>query len=62
MPDEAEKFRATCSCKTWIGYAGTETIAREAGESHVHEMERRPSPIQYDGAHVLTVLPDRIWN
>jgi hypothetical protein len=56
------KFRASCSCKTWVGYAGTEALAREAGESHVHEMERSPWPIQHDRAHVLTVQPDRYWN
>jgi hypothetical protein len=56
------KFRVSCSCKTWVGYAGTEAAVREAGDSHVHEMERSPSPIEYDGAHVLTVQSDGFWH
>ena len=56
------KFVASCSCKTWVGYATNEAAARALGEIHVGEMERSLAPIQHDGAHVLTVRPDSFWN
>lgn len=52
------RFVASCSCKTFIGYALSETAARKAGEGHVADMERSLAPIQLDGAHVLTVGPE----
>jgi hypothetical protein len=56
------RFVASCYCKTWIGYGLSEAAARKAGEGHVAEMERSLAPIQLDGAHVLTVGPDRFWS
>jgi hypothetical protein len=56
------KFVASCSCKTFIGYALSEDAARKAGENHVAEMERILASVQSDGAHVVTVGPERFWN
>jgi hypothetical protein len=58
----AMKFVASCSCKTFIGYALSEAEARKAGQDHLARIERSLAPIKLDGAHVLTVAPDRFWN
>jgi hypothetical protein len=53
------KFVAACSCKTWVGYAISEAAARNLGQDHLSEMERRLAPLKLGGAHVLTVALDR---
>ena len=52
------KFVVYCSCKTWIGYASNEDDARALTQTHLSKVEHSRSPIQQDGAHVLTVRPE----
>jgi hypothetical protein len=53
------KFVASCSGKKWVGYAISESAARNLGQDHLSEMDRSLAPIKLGGAHVLTVALDR---
>jgi hypothetical protein len=52
------KFVASCSGKKWVGYAISESAARNLGQDHLSEMDRSLAPIKLGGAHVLTVALD----
>jgi len=55
------KFIASCSCKAWSAYAGSEAAARALGQTHVSEAEHGTALIQHDGPHLLTVALDEVW-
>ena len=54
------EFVATCSCKQWVGYAGSEKVADSLARGHVRDVAGQPSSGPEE-KHVVTVNRAGFW-
>ena len=55
------EFIATCSCKQWVGYAGSEKTAKVLVADHVRDAATDRLPA-FGGEHVVNVRETGFWD